>query len=636
MKSNILLLLLSLSLINAKYLWIGNYTNQSYSLLNISFEGKNYALITLKNNYYLLWNYSSKDYVTNSAVAFNVIKGYYVNISQNLIQQQKQQILNQINSFVNGYWKSFYDCYSLLGLTSGLSCTVANWCLACTTVPSCNAYINPMPNVPGSGAGGKIFVIWASIFASDSQLQNQSITKLKNSIATLNYSNFASNIQVAQNSISLLSKVIRNMTLNGILNASSTRYDTFGYCLPINYNRTLLSKINSSINSLASQVYTTQKIQNIANSIETSTKQIIIIPQQQKDFAKYQEQFSLINRNYTNAVLNATAALKIFKFTLLQNNLNALKANYSYYNSTISNVSQAHAVLRDLINKINEETPLIFALSQNISSSLNTTLKKAIVYYIDTSNSTYLSALQNISKSLVGSTYENAAIAYMEILNYSNSLNSFGKGFDYYIKLGIKRLFGFGRIFSRNIYLSNTISLAIYSSVIIILALVIIYLPIHYFKEQRKKRVIRINAKTRRSLYVSVAIISLIVGAIAAYFIFLGYSLTVKAPYSLFEEELSKKPLVLIATSDYFANNCGLAIANKLNASLAIINFTTGVCNINNSSYSQEHCLENSPTIILELSNSTKITPVSFASSYLMVEGNSTFFSNCDLLDLLR
>jgi hypothetical protein len=237
---------------------------------------------------------------------------------------------------------------------------------------------------------------------------------------------------------------------------------------------------------------------------------------------------------------------------------------------------------------------------------------------------------------LVGSTYENAAIAYMEILNYSNSLNSFGKGFDYYIKLGIKRLFGFGRIFSRNIYLSNTISLAIYSSVIIILALVIIYLPIHYFKEQRKKRVIRINAKTRRSLYVSVAIISLIVGAIAVYFIFLGYSLTVKAPYSLFEEELSKKPLVLIATNDYFANNCGLAIANKLNASLAVINFTTGVCNINNSSYSQEHCLENSPTIILELSNSTKITPVSFASSYLIVEGNSTFFSNCDLLDLLR
>jgi len=636
MKSNILLLLLSLSLINAKYLWIGNYTNQSYSLLNISFEGKNYALITLKNNYYLLWNYSSKDYVTNSAVAFNVIKGYYVNISQNLIQQQKQQILNQINSFVNGYWKSFYDCYSLLGLTSGLSCTVANWCLACTSVPSCNAYINPMPNVPGSGAGGKTFVIWASIFASDSQLQNQSITNLKNSIATLNYSNFANNIQVAQNSISLISKVIRNMTLNGILNSSSKRYDTFGYCLPINYNRTLFSKINSSINSLASQIYTTQKIQNIANSIETSTKQIVIIPQQQKDFAKYQEQFSLINRNYTNAVLNATAALKIFKFTLLQNNLNALKANYSYYNSTISNVSQAHAVLRDLINKINEETPLIFALSQNISSSLNTTLKKAFVYYIDTSNSTYLSALQNISKSLVGSTYENAAIAYMEILNYSNSLNNIGKGFDYYIKLGIKRLFGFGRIFSRNIYLSNTISLAIYSAVIIILALVIIYLPIHYFKEQRKKRVIRINAKTRRSLYVSVAIISLVVGAIAVYFIFLGYSLTVQAPYSLFEEELSKKPLVLIATSDYFANNCGLAIANKLNASLAIINFTTGVCNINNSSYSQEHCLENSPAIILELSNSTKITPVSFASSYLIVEGNSTFFSSCDLLDLLR
>jgi len=636
MKSRVFLLLLSLSLINAKYLWIGNYTNQSYSLLNISFEGKNYALITLGNNY-LLWNYSSKDYVVNSTVAFNVIKGYYVNISQNLIQQQKQQILTQINSFVSGFWKSFYDCYSLLGLTSGLSCTVANWCLACTTVPSCNAYINPMPNVPGSGSGGKIFVIWASIFASDSQLQDQSITNLRNSIATLNYSNFANNIQTAQNSISLLSKVMRNMTLNGILNMSPTRYDTFGYCLPINYNRTLFSKINSSINSLASQVYTTQEIQNIANNIQTSTKQIVIIPQQQRDFAKYQEQFSLINRNYTNAVLNATAALKIFKFTLLQNNLNALKANYSYYNSTISNVSQAHAVLRGLINKINEESALIFGLSQNISSSLNSTLRKAFVYYADTSNASYLTKLQNISSSLASATYENAAISYMKILNYSNTLdNLLGKGFDYYIKLGIKRLFGFGRAFSRNIYLSNTISLAIYSSFVAIIAIGIAYYPIHYFKKLKKKRKIRVNLKTRRNWYTSFVIISLIVGAIAAYFIFLGYSLTVKAPYSLFEEELSKKAMVLVATDDYYANNCASAIANKLNATLASINPSTGVCSIGNQTLEQSRCLETSPTIILKLSNSTRITPVSFASSYLIVEGNSTFYSLCDISKLLR
>jgi len=636
MKSKVFLLLLSLSLINAKYLWIGNYTNQSYSLLNISFEGNNYALIKLGDNY-LLWNYSSKDYVTNSAVAFEVIKGYYINVSQNLIQQQKQQILNQINSFVNGFWKSFYDCYSLLGLTSGLSCTVANRCLACTTVPSCNAYINLIPNVPGSGSGGEIFVIWASIFASDSQLQDQSITNLKNSIATLNYSNFANNIQVAQNSISLLSKVIRNMTLNGILNASPTRRDTFGYCLPINYNRTLLSKINSSINSLASQVYTTQKIQNIANNIETTTKQVVIIPQQQREFAAYYEQFSLINRNYTNAVANATMALKIFKFDLLQKTLNALKANFSYYNSTISNVSQAHTVLRGLINKINEESALVFGLSQNISTNLNSTLKKAFVYYADTSNASYLMALQNISRSLASATYENAAIAYMKILNYSTTLDQkLGKGFDYYIKLGIKRLFGFGRVFSRNIYLSNTISLAIYSSFVAIIAIGIAYYPIHYFKKLKKKRKIRVNLKTRRNWYTSFVIISLIVGAIAAYFIFLGYSLTVKAPYSLFEEELSKKAMVLVATDDYYANNCASAIANKLNATLASINLSTGVCSIGNNTVEQSRCLETSPTIILKLSNSTRITPVSFASSYLIVEGNSTFYSLCDISKLLR
>jgi len=636
MKSKVFLLLLSLSLINAKYLWIGNYTNQSYSLLNISFEGKNYALIKLGNNY-LLWNYSSKDYVVNSTVAFNVIKGYYVNISQNLIQQQKQQILAQINSFVSGFWKSFYDCYSLLGLTSGLSCTVANWCLACTSVPSCNAYINPIPNVPGSGSGGQIFVVWASIFASDSQLQNQSITNLRNSIATLNYSNFANNIQLAQNSISLLSKVMRNMTLNGILNMSPTRYDTFGYCLPINYNRTLFSSINSSINSLASQVYTTQKIQNIANNIANSTEQIVIIPQQQKDFAKYQEQFSLINRNYTNAVANATMALKIFKFDLLQKTLNALKANFSYYNSTISNVSQAHAVLRGLINKINEESALIFGLSQNINSSLNSTLRKAFVYYADTSNASYLTKLQNISSSLASATYENAAISYMKILNYSNTLNNLlGKGFDYYIKLGIKRLFGFGRAFSRNIYLSNTISLAVYSLFIAIIAIAVAYSPIHYFNKLKKKRKIKVNLKTKRSWYTLFAIVSLIVVVIAIYFIFLGYSLTTRAPYPLFEEELSKKAMVLVATDDYYANNCASAIANKLNASLASINPANGVCNIGNQTLEQSRCLETSPTIILELSNSTKITPVSFASSYLIVQGNSTFYSLCYISKLLR
>jgi hypothetical protein len=494
-----------------------------------------------------------------------------------------------------------------------------------------------MPNVPGSGSGGKTFVIWASIFASDSQLQNQSITKLKSSISTLNYSNFSSNIQVAQNSISLLSKVIRNMTLNGILNVSPKRYDTFGYCLPINYNRTLLSKINSSINSLASQVYTIQKIQNIANNIETTTKQVVIIPQQKKEFAAYYEQFSLINRNYTNAVANATMALKIFKFDVLQKTLNALKANFSYYNSTISNVSQAHAVLRELINKVNEESALVFGLSQNISSSLNSTLRKAFVYYADTSNASYLTALQNISRSLPSATYENAAIAYMKILNYSSVLDQrLGKGFDYYIKLGIKRLFGFGRIFSRNIYLSNTISLAIYSSFVVIIAIAIAYYPIHYFKELKKKRKIRVNLKTRRNWYKVFAIISLIVAAIAAYFIFLGYSLTTKAPYSLFEEELSKKAMVLIATDDYYANNCASAIANKLNATLASINPGNGICSIGNNTVEQSRCLETSPTIILKLSNFTKVTPVSFASSYLIVEGNSTFYSVCDISKLLR
>jgi hypothetical protein len=222
-------------------------------------------------------------------------------------------------------------------------------------------------------------------------------------------------------------------------------------------------------------------------------------------------------------------------------------------------------------------------------------------------------------------------------LNYSTTLDQkLGKGFDYYIKLGIKRLFGFGRVFSRNIYLSNTISLAIYSSFVAIIAIAIAYYPIHYFKELKKKKKIRVNLKTRRNWYTSFVIISLIVGGIAAYFIFLGYSLTVKAPYSLFEEELSKKAMVLVATDDYYANSCASAIANKLNATLASINPSTGVCSIGNQTLEQSRCLETSPTIILKLSNSTRITPVSFASSYLIVEGNSTFYSLCDISKLLR
>ncbi|MGB9703637.1 MAG: hypothetical protein ACPLXS_02920 [Candidatus Micrarchaeales archaeon] len=637
MKKAIFLVLSLLSFtIASNYLWVGNYTNQSYSFFNITFEGKKYALISLQNQY-LLWNYSSKNYVTNSSIAFNVIKNYYTNLSNSLIQAQKPTIIAKINSFVNGFWRSFYDCYSLLGLTSGLSCTVANWCVACTTVPSCNAYINPMPNVPGSGSGGKIFVVWASIFASDSQIQNKSIRDLINSVSSMNVSNFNSNFLIANKSIYLISRVVRNMTLNGILNMSPTRYDTFGYCLPIQYNRTLLSQINSSLYYIYSQVYTDAKIQNIAKNIETTTMQLIIIPQQKKEFALYQAQFSLINRNYTNSVLNATNALKIFRFSQLQKDLNALKLNYSYFNSTISNVSIAHSLLRSLINRVNEESSLVLNLSKNINATLNQTFKKSFVYYIESSNSTYLEKLRNISSSLPYATYENAAIAYSSILNYSSTLDNLLKNdFVFYIKKFIKSTFGFGRVFSKNIYLSNTISLAIYSIFVISIASLIIYTPIYYYKKLKKKRKIKVNAKSRRNWYTLFVLISIIVGALAIFFIFLGYTLTVKAPYALFAEELSKKALILVATNNKEANACASSIAKNLNASFALINFTSGVCSINNSTFEKEHCLKNSPTIIIQISNFTKITPVSFASSYLIIQGNSSFFSACEISRILK
>ena len=680
LKYVLLLALLATSASAASYSSVLAKYNVSSSVTSIlvpvplQFKGANYTLFYLHGNPYLLANDTNGTLVFSSNTAYAVAGNYLVSNALNSPYIHDAYV--QMQNYEASSASSINDCVQETGLAAGSTgantCTNANYCASCGTIPVCKKVL--------SGTGGPLGPFGQGIMEFEAQYSNltSDYATFYSSTEYINASNAQTSITSMNSAFSgikaITEKIYQNPIFPPTANLTASSYaqcnipgniglnsnlasnsgpwycNAVGFCGATTYNYSALNSISSILSNISSLPISNAAVTAIAGNLSNTAYSYykpILYKQKSVVYAHILNTTLFGYGKLVNNSLNLSAHISNSTFvnalSTLQKSYANLSSDYVNLNLTVYNktIASEMSSLASQYKTVNATYSSIKKLSES-----NTQI---ILTYQLNSNSqpSQLSALAFSEygiNSQVSSKVSNTKATYSQLQSINQSLHAMSVQAPLLPEIarasdsGIVTSIEAGMSAPYAIKVASASSYATLISLIICLVLLEILFVI-YMRLNRKHHITaKPEARRNWRIIFAVAVILIILDVAATYSSAMQASAF--APASSFAAAVNSAKTVLIINNGTSAGitNCSKQISNALSsegktASVVSIS-STGLCTINGFVGNESSCLDHAavesyPAIVLSNGNSSSIHAYSFYGSALFVSGSDSFLNQC-------
>ncbi len=637
----------------------------SLQFVNLSYSGYNYTALYSKSTGRLFFvvnltgNYS---FVLNQTSIFNIIRNYTEEKAFMAANFPKLKAL--LFNYTNSSNPSLHDCLVETGLSTGVSCTVQNNCLACQSVPSCNKILYETNGGTGVfGEGIAAFAVGYNNYASNMSIFNSSI-------ATINASNAQYKLHGIESAIANIFNMTKSFVTNPIfplppnvtnaqraycmyyMNYSSATppwyCQSIGYCGNLYYNSTVKNSIISYMYYINTLPLRDEQVMAIAKNASTTTYAYVMPILEKEKAAQFNAIMNTTLANYSSLVASASALLSHVSNATLLARLNALEGAYANFTSNymLMNLSGENKTLALMVKSLSEAyAPLNESYANVLSLARNNTklLLEAQMSSPVPSKGLASASFEElgINSQLSGkisnlSAMEASLISISKIAKslYSAPLPSILRSFDGIFAKGLSNSFHLP--YSTAVALVPAFS-ALLSFIIGMILFALLAFFYSYMKMHHKVVLNRRTKKNWRNLF-------LIALALVLVYVALTYVLASSAnaftPISPFQNAVKASPYIAIVingTPNINVYECASeisAMAHAMNKTPVIVSFHNGLCSVGNYTLTQEQCFSSYaqmgvPMVVLTSSSNDSISVYSFYGSYMLANGDSAFMTAC-------
>jgi hypothetical protein len=377
----------SVSTFLSQYIPSSALSSSSFYLQRV---GASTYIVMKSSSGYIVVNVTGGRYsvLLNSSQIYPVLRPFLLSIyfpNQSIFSNMS----GEMKSFISQASPNINDCLIETGL-SQYTCTLANQCFSCQTVPNCKKVL--------SATGGPSYPFGLGImnFSSSYASFNSSYNTFESALSGVNESNINSRLASLKGSLSSIISLSASMPHNPIFplpsNFSSSLFQNcpsyvsnqapwyctaVGYCKSLSFNNTILSAVSSQLSSLSSL-----PISNSSVSAESSSSAQLAASFVQPVLNKeLQAQFSAF-MNYTYPRYNSTVKEASFLASRLSNSslafeLASLESQFSKARnlSINQNISAANSSISSLISRLNTLDSQLSSLYMPVyNASLQSTL----------------------------------------------------------------------------------------------------------------------------------------------------------------------------------------------------------------------------------------------------------------------
>lgn len=656
---------------------VSSSTISSLTSTNITYQGKSYTELFLNSNLYLLvntTNAASFSFVFNTTSIANIIRSNIIAAKINTlgipsIRAELGAYLNSSAGPLYGAFGTEDNCLADTGLNvPGASCTVANGCEACTTVPTCSCAAGLTCDIPGAslpppGSGVQSIINFEANYTA----LNSNIAAFYSSTTNVSTSNLNSKIAQLNSAFSNISYITQTMGNNtvfpppeaafsGACNLIGTTQSyklpwyctAVGICPSLTYNNTQLAVLQGMINTMNGNAPTTNYINNIALSVNATETAIITPLIVGSKTVQLDKILNTTLANYTGVTAKATILLSHLNnaslaaaLSNLENEYASLKSGYLSLNltaysvkveSNVSKVEALYAVEVPLYSRIQglakNNTAFIIALQSN---SQNPGLA-ALAYRQDELNLQASSQINSSAALMANLTSVQGQAKSLEGISL-NAANS-ARDTDGPFATSMARLLGFS-------YPAAVASIPLFASIQTLIIDGVIFLIIYgFYNTLRKHNRIQVNRRTSkawRDLFIILLAIIVIHILITYYY---ASAANASAPISIFQNAVTPAKAVGIVVNGTVTpgmSSCANILYNEtlsVGKTPTLAYVSRNACSIDGSLSTAGSCLNGfvfnaTPFIVLTNANSSSIRAYSFYGTALYASGEQAFMSSC-------
>lgn len=679
LKYVLLLALLAASASAASYSSVLAKYNVSSSVTSIlvpvplQYKGANYTLLYLHGNPYLLANDTNGTLVFSSNTAYAVAGNYLTTnaLSSPYIHEAYVQMQNYEASSAS----SINDCAQetgLAGTTGENTCTDANYCASCGTVPVCKKVL--------SGTGGPLGPFGQGVMEFEAQYSNltSDYATFYSSTEYINSSNAQSSITNMNNAFlgikTITEKIYQNPIFPPTANLTASSYaqcnipgniglrsnlssssgpwycNAVGFCGATTYNYSALNSISSLLSRISSLPISNAAITSTAGNLTNNAYSYykpILYKQKSVVYVHILNTTLFGYGKLVNNSLNLSAHISNSTFV---DALSALQKSYANLTSDYVNLNLTtyNKTLASQMSSLTNQYKTVNATYSSIKKLSESNTHLILTYQLDSdSPPSQLSALAFSEYSInnqIDSKISNTKATYSQLQSINQSLHTMSAQAP--ILPGITRAFDSGIVTSIEAGMSAPYAIKVASApayatlISLIICLVLLAILFVFYMSLNKKHHISANPEARRNwrIIFAVAILLIIIDLAATYSSAMQASSF--APASSFASAVNSAKTVLIINNGTSTGitNCSKQLSAALSsdgktASVVSIS-STGLCTINGFVGNESSCIDHAavesyPAIVLSNGNSSSINTYSFYGTALFVSGSDSFLNQC-------
>lgn len=656
--------------------YVSNGTIANSTFYNESLDGGSYIIMQLQahSGYVIVLN-SSGTYtlVTNATTIDGVltpflISRYYPN----------ETTINYLNSSMQSYKRYGYanisDCVVNTGLDSNNTCTFANNCFSCETVPNCHKVLESLGGVNSTFGLGLIN------FSIAYNRLNGSYNEYFKLLKTINGTNAGTVVSELSSEVSNISAVAPDFTDNPIFpppqyidfstcSAATTIFNqpwyctAVGFCSTVNFNSSQLSNIQDTLASIGTNLPSAGAITNISSNSSKLAQGYISTQLANKNGAAFAVLIASYYPQYNATIAKANTLLVKYNNITLNASIHVLETEFAAIQKSGVNqsIGVANTILMSLIanstriySNASASYSQVYGIAQNNTASI---MADQLSYQQVPSKLAVLGDLQqgiNVElNSKVSSNDIDSIIPVVQSIRLESAVFVAPLTIGYMIKsldgpfitaiLGGSSATPPERIASAPIY-------ATLASLIVGILVVLVIFVITYFRVMRKGK-LKGNKRAQRQWGITFAVLIILV-AIYAYATY-AYASNANSnflPFNYFLNTLKSSPTAYIALNGSAANNLSigscvttvqkyLASAGK---SVQVVKLTNYSCvSGSNISILGLNCYDNilnsaKPVVLITQSKEGSIVYKGLYGTVLYANGNIASGSSCVLGSLLK
>lgn len=644
-------------------------TISSLAASNVTYNGMQYMALYSGSSPRFVINTLNDSFVMDANAIFGIIRPRALNAT--FATANFVRMTAQMHSYESSSSGPLADCLYETGLSSGSTCTTANYCESCQFIPNCKTTMDETYGPTGPLGTGimKLETQYAWLNSSYSLFYSS-----MNGITALNAYQRLPSANAAFLNISNLTK---KMYMNSLFpptsditpsvygqcvyytnSANAPWYCTaLGYCQALTYNYTTVNTIQSELNSIGVSSFSNSTVMALAQSvlaIEGNYISPVVTGQKRAELGTV---LNTTLAGYNSLVGNATALLGRVSNDSLQTSLSQLEqsyvtmvANYATINFTAYTplIASEYANVSSGYAKLNATYASVLALASGNTANI-------IEVQMTTPQASGIASIAlaelALNNELASGGITDLAGMSSQLKSVSTRLASYSTGSFSIFELAraIDAPFVRGAATTFNLHYAAAVAMGpvigtLFGLVIFVVIFLVMLLVRSYMIVKHKV----VLDKRRRSNWFKlfVAYWVFVVAYLLVNYAVLSYA-SAHTPFSAFSSALASSTHAVVVLNGTLVPNelsCATTMMSKLDAegkNSIPITLGGGNCTIGNVTKSDSVCLDfysqlNVPMIFLTGSNSSGYRAYSLYGTALYAQGNSTFMKDCYASLLLK